>query len=67
MGHNSVVSGYLKSTGIPQVDGWLTYPRVLGHHSVVWSRPWYSMVATMVFHGHDHDPRDGLRTITPCF
>ena len=34
MGHNSVVSSYLKSTGIPRVDGWSTDPRVLGRHSV---------------------------------
>ena len=30
MGHNNVVSGYLKSTGIPRVDSWSMDPRVLG-------------------------------------
>ena len=32
MGHNSVVSGYLKSTGIPRVDGLSTRPPDLGRH-----------------------------------
>ena len=31
MGHNSVVSGHLKSTRISQVDGLSTRPGVLGH------------------------------------
>ena len=35
MGHNSVVSGYPKSTGIPQVNGLSTEPLDLGHHSLV--------------------------------
>ena len=30
MGHNSVVSGYLKSTGIPRVDGLSTGPPGFG-------------------------------------
>ena len=33
MGHNSVVSGYPKSTGIPQVDGLSTRPPDLGRHT----------------------------------
>ena len=33
MGHNSVVSGYPKSTEILRVDGWSTDPRVLGRHT----------------------------------
>ena len=33
MGHNSVVSGHPKSTGIPQVDGLSTGPPDLGCHS----------------------------------
>ena len=32
MGQNSVVSGYPKSTGIPQVDGLSTGPSDLGRH-----------------------------------
>ena len=32
MGHNSVVSGHLKSTGIPQVDGLSTGSPDLGRH-----------------------------------
>ena len=35
MGHNSVVSGYPKSTGILQVDGLSTGPPDLGRHSLV--------------------------------
>ena len=35
MGHNSVVSGHFKSTGIPQVDGLSTGPPDLGRHSLV--------------------------------
>ena len=35
MEHNSLVSGYLKSTGIPRVDDWSTDPRVLGRHILV--------------------------------
>ena len=33
MGHNSVVSGHLKSTGIPQVDGLSTGPSDLGRYN----------------------------------
>ena len=32
MGHNSVVSGHPKSTGIPRVDGLSTRPPDLGRH-----------------------------------
>ena len=32
MGHNSVVSGHSKSTGIPRVDGLSTRPPDLGCH-----------------------------------
>ena len=32
MRHNSVVSGHLKSTGIPRVDGLLMRPSNLGRH-----------------------------------
>ena len=32
MGHNSMVSGHLKSTGISQVDGLSTGPPDLGCH-----------------------------------
>ena len=32
MGHNSVVSGHLKSTGIPRVDELSTGPSDLGCH-----------------------------------
>ena len=32
MGHNSVVSGHLKSIGIPRVDGLSTGPPDLGRH-----------------------------------
>ena len=35
MGHNSVVLGYLKSIGIPRVDGLSTGPLDLGCHSLV--------------------------------
>ena len=35
MGHNSVVSGHLKSTGILLVDGLLMGPPGLGCHSLV--------------------------------
>ena len=35
MGHNSVVSGLPKSTGISQVDGLLTGPPDLGCDSIV--------------------------------
>ena len=35
MGHNHVVSGNPKSTGIPQVDGLSTGPSDLGCHSMV--------------------------------
>ena len=33
MGHNSVVSGHPKSTGIPQVDGLSMGPLDLGCHN----------------------------------
>ena len=33
MGHNSVVLGYLKSIGIPQVDGLSTGPVGFGAHN----------------------------------
>ena len=36
MGHNSVVSGHPKSTGISQVDGLLTGPPDLGCHKPPW-------------------------------
>ena len=42
MGHNIVVSGHLKSTGISQVDGLSMGPPDLGRHSngfVVPARP----------------------------
>ena len=32
MGHNSVVSGHPKSTGIPRVNGLSTGPSDLGYH-----------------------------------
>ena len=32
MGHNSVISGHPKSTGISQVDGLSMGPPYLGHH-----------------------------------
>ena len=35
MGHNSVVLGHPKSTGIPRVDGLSTGPPDLRHHSLV--------------------------------
>ena len=35
MGHNSKVLGHPISTSFPQVDYWLTDPRVLGRHSLV--------------------------------
>ena len=35
MGHNSVVSGHPKSTGIPRVDGLSMGPPNLGCHSLV--------------------------------
>ena len=35
MGHNSVVSGHLKSIGIPRVDWLSTGPLDLGRHSLV--------------------------------
>ena len=35
MGHNSVVSGHPKSTGIPQVDRLSTGPSDLGCHNMV--------------------------------
>ena len=35
MGHNSVVSGYPKSTGILQVDGLSMGPLDLGRHRLV--------------------------------
>ena len=35
MGHNSVVSGQPKSTGIPRVDALSTGPPDLGCHSLV--------------------------------
>ena len=35
MGHNHVVSGNLKSTGVPQVDRLSTGPSDLGCHSMV--------------------------------
>ena len=34
MGHNSVVSGYPKSIGIPRVDGLSTRPWDLGRHTL---------------------------------
>ena len=34
MGHNSVVSGHPKSTGIPRVDKLSMGPLGLGHHSL---------------------------------
>ena len=34
MGHNSVVSGHSKSTGIPQVDRLSTEPPNLGCHTI---------------------------------
>ena len=34
MGHNSVVSGHSKSTGIPPVDGLSTGPPDLGRHRI---------------------------------
>ena len=35
MGHNSVVSGHLTSTGVPRVNGLSMGPSDLGHHSCV--------------------------------
>ena len=35
MGHNTVVSGHLKSKGIPQVDELSTGPPNLGRHNFV--------------------------------
>ena len=35
MGHNNVVSGHLKSTGVSRVDGLSTGPSDLGHHSTI--------------------------------
>ena len=35
MGHNNVVSGHPKSTGIPWVDGLSTGPSNLGRHSLI--------------------------------
>ena len=35
MGHNSVISGYSKSTGIPWVDGYSKGLSDLGCHSLV--------------------------------
>ena len=35
MGHNRLVSGHPKSTGIPRVDGLSTGPLDLGRHSMV--------------------------------
>ena len=35
MGHNNVVSGHPKSTGILLVDGLSTRPSELGHHNLV--------------------------------
>ena len=35
MGHDSVVLGHLKSTGIPRIDGLLIEPPDLGCHSLV--------------------------------
>ena len=34
MGHNSVVSGHAKSTGISRVDGQSTGPPYLGCHNI---------------------------------
>ena len=34
MGHNSVISGHLKSIGISQVDGLSTGPPDLGRHII---------------------------------
>ena len=39
MGHNSPVSSHSISTSFPQVDGWSTDPRVLGHHNVYYGTP----------------------------
>ena len=33
MGHNNVVSGHLKSTGIPRVNGLSAGPSNLGRHN----------------------------------
>ena len=38
MGHNNVVSGHLKSTVIPQVDGLSMRPLDLGCHTNIWTR-----------------------------
>ena len=35
MGHNSVVSGHLKFTGIPRIDGLSAGPPDLGRHNLV--------------------------------
>ena len=35
MGHNSVVSSYPKSLGIPRFDGLSTGPPDLGHHKII--------------------------------
>ena len=39
MRHNSAVLGHLISTSFPQVDGWSTNPRILGHHMGSMVRP----------------------------
>ena len=44
MGHNHVVSGNPKSTGIPQVDGLLTGPSDLGCHIHRVGRPIYRLL-----------------------
>ena len=35
MGHNSVILSYTISIGIPQVDGRLTNPRILGRYNLI--------------------------------
>ena len=43
MGHNSVVSGHSKSTGIPRVDGLSTGPPDLGCHTFLGSKFIYTL------------------------
>ena len=47
MGYNHVVSGNLKSIGIPQVDGLSTGPPDLGCHSMV-SELRYMIICTVL-------------------
>ena len=47
MGHNHVVSGNPKSTGIPQVEGLLTGPPELGCHGMV-SEIRYTITSSML-------------------